>query len=718
MGRSKKPSRGRQQIEPSLFAGRTDRKPSPPVPTGGRERRRPSLRSYLFRFVLKLSLLGVVSLLAVFGYIWLSLDKQGLLKIPEQEPGILILAANGSTLAEQGSFNGDDVRISDLPDYVPNALLAIEDHRFRSHYGVDPIGVLRALYTNYRAGRLVQGGSTLTQQLAKNLFLTPDRTIERKLQEAVLAVWLETKFTKDEILQLYLNRVYFGAGATGIEKAARAYYQKSAADLSLAEAATLAGVVKAPSAANPISNPKAAAERAKLVIQAMVEAGFITKDDATQTAGQPAEVRLQGYMSLRNFVIDWVKEQLPEFVKDYDQSLVVETTIDPALQAQSELVLTQSLSTEGVKLQASEGALVMMDGSGAVLAMVGGKSYKKSQFNRATKAKRQPGSAFKPFVFLAALERGFTPQTLEVDEPVRIGNWQPENYRKKYLGPVSLETALALSLNTVAAKLAIAVGPKAVAAVAHRLGITSPLGNDASIALGTSEVTLLELTSAFVPFSNGGYPVAPYVVTRVRTRDGTVVYERNGSGFSKAITDRDLYNMNRMMRLVVTDGTGNRAAFPDFDIAGKTGTSQDYRDAWFIGYTSELITGVWVGNDNNSPTKKVTGGLIPADIWRGVMEPAHRGLMPQPLPGDPLFGSQEPATISELQYGEGAAEEAFVPPSQQERTDSHVGGFFERLFGRSSQSVGGSSGATGQAAKETKSKLTPYERMLRAKEQR
>jgi penicillin-binding protein 1A len=713
MGRSQKPSRGKQRVEPVLFAGNTGRKAAPPSSEHRRPHGRRSLSGHVFRFLFSIALFGMFGLAALFGYVWLSLDRQGLFRIPEQEPGILIIASDGSTIAEQGSFNGDDVRLSDLPDYVPNAFLAIEDRRFRSHYGVDPIGVLRALHTNYRSGRLVQGGSTLTQQLAKNLFLTPERTIERKLQEAVLAVWLETKFTKDEILQLYLNRVYFGAGATGIEKAAQIYYRKSATDLTLAEAATLAGVVKAPSAANPISNPEAAAERARLVIQAMVEAGFITEEDAALTAGQPAEVRLQGYRSLRNFVIDWVKEQLPDFVKDYDQSLVVETTIDPALQAQSELAVTQALSTEGAKLQASEGALVMMDGSGAVLAMVGGKSYRKSQFNRATKAKRQPGSAFKPFVFLAALERGFTPQTIEVDEPVRIGNWRPENYRRKYLGPVSLETALALSLNTVAAKLVMDVGPEAVVAVAHRLGITSPLGKDASIALGTSEVTLLELTSAFVPFSNGGYPVSPYVVTRVRTRDGTVVYERNGSGFPKAITDHDLYDMNRMMRLVVTDGTGNRAAFPGFDIAGKTGTSQDYRDAWFIAYTSELITGVWVGNDDNSPTKKVTGGLIPADIWRSVMEPAHRGLTPRPLPGQSMVAFQEPATISEIEYDQGAAEEAAAPPSQQVRK----GGFLERLFGGSSNSAKQESGTGGQQEGK-KNRLTPYERMIRAKEQR
>jgi penicillin-binding protein 1A len=678
MGVSKKRGRGNQRIEPQLFTGR-GKGGSAGAPQGRPARRR--RRSWLWgfiRFSFTLAFLGLLGLAALFGYIWFTLDRQGLLEIPERDPGIMILASDGSVLAEQGSFYGDDVRLAELPDYVTNALIAIEDRRFHSHYGIDPRGLLRAAYANYTSGRVVQGGSTLTQQLAKNLFLNPERTIERKLQEVVLAVWLEWHFTKEENLQLYLNRVYFGAGATGIEKAAETYFQKPASELNLAEAATLAGVLKAPSASNPISNPKAAAERARLVLQAMADAGFITDAEAAETASQPAEARAAGLASAKHYVVDWIGEQLPEFVKDYDQSLVVETTIDPVLQAQAEAELRKVLRDQGAKLGVRQGAMVIMDGGGAVLAMVGGTSYRKSQFNRVTKAKRQPGSAFKPFVYLAALERGLTPDTVEVDEPVRIGNWTPENYRKKYLGPVSLETALALSLNTVAAKLAVLVGPQAVAGVAHKLGIVSELGNDASLALGTSEVTLLELTSAFVPFSNGGYPVPPFAVTRILTRDGRVVFERNGSGFPKAVSDNDLYGMNRMMRLVVTEGTGSRAAFPDFDIAGKTGTSQDYRDAWFIGYTSELIAGVWVGNDDNSSTKKVTGGLLPAEIWHNVMEPAHRGLTPRPLPGEPLVAQQQqqPTTISEVQYDEGAAEEtARAEPPPKKR------GFFERLFG-------------------------------------
>ena len=693
---SKKVSRGKQRVEPQLFSGRgrSGQKSKSAKP----QRRRRSLLGMLFRFTFTLGLIGTAGLAGIFGYIWITLNENGLLKIPDREPGMMILASDGSPLAEMGSFNGDEVRLADLPSYVPNAVIAIEDRRFRSHFGVDPIGLLRAIYTNYRSGRLVQGGSTLTQQLAKNLFLSTDRTLQRKLQEVVLAVWLESKYSKDEILQLYLNRVYFGSGATGIEKAARTYYQKSASEMTLMEAATMAGVLKAPSSTNPSANPEAAAERARLVVDSMADAGFITELEAADMMDRPAEVKASNYVPAKHYIADWVNEQLPEFVKDYNQSLVIETTIDPALQANAERALRKRLSTEGVKLQASEGALVVLDGSGAVRAMVGGRSYKKSQFNRVTKAKRQPGSAFKPFLYLAALERGFTPDSIEVDEPVRIGDWEPENYRKKYLGAVSLETAFAMSLNTVAVKLVMQVGPESVAAVAHRLGITSNLGNDASIALGTSEVTLLEMTSAFVPFSNGGYPVVPYTVKRILTRDGKVVYQRKGSGFPQAVADNDLASMNRMMRAVVTEGTGNRAAFPGPEIGGKTGTSQDYRDAWFIGYTSELVTGVWVGNDDNSPTAKVTGGLIPAEIWKDVMEPAHAGLTARPLPGVPAGAA---TTIARVDVNS---------PDDSEEPRMQNDGFFESIFGSSTKK---------RTEKKQKSKRLSFEeRTRRAQEER
>ena len=646
----------KQRVEPRLFAksGRA----SPPSRRKARPRR--SITGIILRFGFLATFWVVLGLGAVFGYVWYTLNQNGVLKIPDREPGVMLLAADGSVLAEQGSFYGDEARLADLPDYVSNAVIAIEDRRFRSHFGVDPIGLARAIHTNYQSGRVVQGGSTLTQQLAKNLFLSPDRAIWRKLQEVVLAVWLEWHFTKDDILQLYLNRVYYGAGATGIEKAAQVYYNKPASELSLMEAATLAGVLKAPTNYNPAANPEKAAERARLVIDSMVDAGFITQAEAEEARDAPKTARPADDVPAKQYIVDWVSEQLPALVTAFDQSIVIETTIDPGLQAMAEASLRKRLAQDGAKLSVSQGAMVVLDGTGAVRAMVGGKSYKRSQFNRVTKAKRQPGSAFKPFLYMTAIEQGYTPDSVEVDERVQFGDWEPENYRQKYLGPVTLEKALALSLNTIAAKLVMTIGTHAVVATAHRLGITSELGTDPSIALGTSEVTPLELTAAFVPFANGGLPVVPYAVTRISTRDGRVLYERSGTGFSAAISEHDLGAMNRMMRAVVTSGTGTKARFPAFDIGGKTGTSQDYRDAWFIGYTADYVAGVWVGNDDNSPTKKVTGGSLPALIWRDVMEPAHAGLTPRPLPGSEQ--SDDPGLVSLIEE-----DDAGVAPSQAPR---------------------------------------------------
>jgi penicillin-binding protein 1A len=613
----------------------------------------------------------------MFGYVWFTLSQKGLLQIPELQPGIMLLAEDGTVLSEQGAFFGDQVRVSELPDYVPNALIAIEDHRFRSHFGVDPLSLVRAAYENFTAGRVVQGGSTITQQLAKNLFLKPERTYSRKAQELVLALWLETKFSKDDILQLYLNRVYYGSGATGIEKAAQVFYHKSAVDLNLTEAATLAGVLKAPTNYNPITRPDASAERAGLVIDAMVDAGFISQGEADQAINAPKTVVAADYVPATQYVVDWVNEQLPLLVKNYDQSIIVETTIDPQLQLLAERSLRTHLNEEGRKLRVSQGAMVVMDTFGAVKAMVGGKSYKRSQYNRATKAMRQPGSTFKPFVFLAAMEKGYTPESVAIDQPIRIGSWQPENYNNKYLGRVTLRTAMANSLNSVAAQLANDVGPRNVVAVAHRLGITSHLGTDASIALGTSEVTLLELTSAFTPFANGGYSVVPFSVRRIVTRDGQIIYERSGDGLGQAMSNRDLGSMNSMMRAVVNEGTAKKAQIPDFDIAGKTGTSQDYRDAWFVGYSSYLVGGVWLGNDDNSPTRKVTGGSVPAAIWNDVMLVAHANLSPAPLPGyiEEQPESADPYLVSQ---DEGMDYEEFETPRRKR-------GFFERLFGGSDE---------------------------------
>lgn len=628
LGSRRRRGKGDGRAEPQLFS---DRHRS--TSRAGRRRRKP----FLFRFMawsVMLALWGLIGLAGLTTYVWFSLDQQGLFQIPEREPGMILLASNGEVIAERGTFFGDEVRIDELPAYVPQAVIAIEDRRFHSHFGVDPVGLARAAIANFRAGRIVEGGSTITQQLAKNLFLKPERTVQRKLQELILAIWLEAKYSKEDILQLYLNRVYYGAGATGIEKAAQKYFRKSVRDVTIGEAAILAAVLKAPATYNPINHPKAARARANEVVNDMVEAGFITASEADEALNKPATVKPVEYISASQYLVDWVAEQIPQLIGTLDQSIIVETTLDQNLQAIAEKSVRQRVIKEGAKLNATQGAAVVMDMRGAVLAMVGGKSYIRSQFNRAVKAKRQPGSSFKPFVYLTAINHGMTPNSLQIDEPVRIGDWEPENYKRKYLGRVTLKKALALSLNTVAAKLAVAVGPENVVTTAHRLGINSELVPNASIALGTSEVTLLEMTSAFAPFANGGTAVVPYVVSRIISRDGKIVYEREGEGLGVVVNARSLGAMNSMLREVIQSGTGRRAQMDGQDVAGKTGTSQDYRDAWFLGYSAYLVCGVWMGNDDNSPTGKVTGGSIPAAIWKDIMEPAHVGLQYASLPGD------------------------------------------------------------------------------------
>ena len=590
-----------------------------------------------FRFLLwafRISFWSSLAFAALVAYAWISLGGEKAFRVPTREPGILLLADDGTSLAERGAFFGDEVRLDELPEYVPNAVIAVEDRRFRLHFGADPIGLARAFYNNFRAGRVVEGGSTLTQQLAKNLFLQQERTYSRKLQELVLALWLEWRFTKDEILQLYLNRVYFGGGAIGIEKAAQNFFGHSASQLTLSEAASLAAVLKAPSRLNPEANPKANAERAAEVINDMLEAGFISELDAKTAIISPAQTRPPEGASATQYIVDWILEQLPELIGKYDQSIIVETTIDLSLQKAAEKAVRQHLANEGKKLKASQSAVVLIDPQGRLRAMVGGRSYQKSQFNRAAKARRQPGSSFKPFVYLTALERGFTPMSIEMDAPLQLGKWRPENYKKQYLGEVSLNEALVQSINTVAVRLALKLGPENIVATAKRLGIASPLEANPSLALGTSAVTPLEMATAYSAFANGGSGVVTHVVKRISLRDGTLLYERHGSGIGQVIDYQSMGSMNFMLRQVIERGTGHQARIAGLDVAGKTGTTQDYRDAWFIGYSPQFICAVWVGNDDNSSMKRVTGGGLPSLIWRDIMLEAHKNKPASPLPGE------------------------------------------------------------------------------------
>jgi len=552
--------------------------------------------------------------------------------IPDRPPNVRILAVDGRLLANRGMMGGQAVGLHEMSPFIPQAVIAIEDRRFYSHFGVDPLGLIRATVENLVTGRISQGGSTITQQLAKNLFLKPDRTIERKVQEVLLAFWLEHEHTKDQILEMYLNRVYFGAGAYGVEAASRRYFGKPASDVSLSEAAMLAGLLKAPSRLSPARDPKAAQQRARVVLAAMKDAEFITAAEMKVALANPASRARAYWTGSEHYVADKVMEELPGLIGEITSDVIVQTTVDLDLQKLAEKSIRRLIDENGKELNVSQGALVSIDSSGAVRAMIGGYDYASSQFDRASEARRQPGSAFKPFVFLAALEMGLTPDTVRRDAPVKIGKWQPANFNDKYYGDVTLATALAKSLNSVAVRLVNEVGPKRVIEVAYRMGIESDLQNNASIALGTSEVTPLELTAAYVPFANGGYRPFVHFIDKVTTPSGKILWERRSDGIPRVVAADVIANMNAMMAMTLESGTGRQAAF-GWPAAGKTGTTQNSRDVWFVGYTANLTTGVWFGNDDGSPTSRVTGGQLPAVAWKEFMTAAHHGVPVRPLPG-------------------------------------------------------------------------------------
>ena len=594
-----------------------------------------SLRRGLYRTFYWGAVLGLWAAIAVVGvviYVGAHLPPIQSLEIPKRPPTIQIVGLDGTVLATRGEMAGANVALKELPPYLPKAFIAIEDRRFYSHYGIDPLGIARAAIANVLHRGVSQGGSTLTQQLAKNLFLTQERTLQRKLQEAELAFWLERKLSKNQILELYLNRVYFGSGAYGVEAAAQKYFGKSARRVTLAEAAMLAGLVKSPSRLAPNRNPAGAEKRARTVLAAMADADFITEKQARAAIAHPSYAVKPTGAGTINYVADWIAEVLDDLVGQIDQNITVETTIDPRLQRAAEADVIDELAAKSVKFNVLQGALVAMTPNGAVRAMVGGRNYGDSQFNRAVTAKRQPGSAFKPFVYLTAIESGLTPDTIRQDAPLDIKGWRPENYSHEYFGSVTLTQALAMSLNTVAVRLGLEVGPRNVVRTAHRLGIASRLDANPSIALGTSEVSLLELVGAYAPFANGGRAVSPHVITRIRAANGKVLYRRPPDPANQAIAPRDVAMMNTMMRQTLISGTARKADLPGWMAAGKTGTSQEFRDAWFIGYTAKLVTGVWLGNDDNSPTRKATGGGLPVEIWTRFMRTALQGVPVAALP--------------------------------------------------------------------------------------
>lgn len=583
------------------------------------------------------------------------------LKRHEASPVIRILGRDGSLVAERGQAHGF-VPIDLLPRHVIDAVVGTEDHRFFEHWGVDPVGLARATYTNLRAGRFAQGGSTITQQLAKNLFLSAERTLERKLEELLLAIWLEVRLSKAEILELYLNRVYFGGGAYGIEAAAHRYFGKPARALDLAEAAVLAGLLKAPSRFSPASSPGLARRRARVVLARMAEAGIISA--ASRQAAVERTVRFADGTSGREasgleWAIDYVLDRLPAIAAPGTPEIIVQTTLDPDLQRRAQAVVEATLAREGAASGATQAALVVLDPEGGIRAIVGGRSFAQSQFNRAVRARRQPGSAFKPFVFLAAVEQGAGPESMVLDLPVEIKGWSPRNEGGQHRGAMTMRHALAHSVNTAAVRLLLDTGMQRVVAAARRLGIKSDLHSGPSLALGTSEVTLLELSGAYAVLASGGMEVDPHVVTKVRTGSGRVLIERTPPRPRILVAPDHVGAISSMLGSAIVSGTGRRAALPRHPAAGKTGTTQDYRDAWFVGYTAALVAGVWVGNDDGTPMARVTGGSLPAQIWRDVMLPAHDGLKPRLLPGAPESQRGYPAST-----GQGGAVETDKPASQ------------------------------------------------------
>lgn len=570
---------------------------------------------------------GLWCCIALAGVIaWYAAELPGIIDDPhfERKYAVTVEAFDGSTVARYGELKGISVEVKDLPPHLVQAVLAIEDRRFYSHWGLDPIGIARALVTNLRHGSL-HGGSTITQQLAKNLFLTPEQKLKRKIQEAILAVWLETQLTKDEILSAYLNRVYMGGGAYGVEAASRIYFGKSAKDLNLRESAAIAGLLKAPSRYSPTSNPEKSAERTKVVLAAMKDAGYITdKDLKANTSSIDAESRtVEG--NGERFYSDWIVSDLNSLTGELPSDMVVETTMIPEIQSAAEAAIKRVLDESGEDKKASQAAVVVMDTDGAVLAMVGGRDYRTSQFNRAVDALRPPGSSFKPIVYLTALEQGMKPSDMVNDAPVSYGRYKPTNFKNEYFGEVPLEFALARSLNTVAVQLAYNAGASTVVDTAHRLGIKADLHRDLSVALGSSGVPPIEMATAYASIARGGYLVVPYGIIRIKDTDGRLVYERAPFASERRVaSEHSIANLIYMMEGVVQVGTGQGAAINGYRIAGKTGTSQDFRDAWFIGFSGNLICAVWVGNDDNSPMKAVTGGSLPAAIWKETMTAALR----------------------------------------------------------------------------------------------
>ncbi|MFL4969241.1 MAG: transglycosylase domain-containing protein [Xanthobacteraceae bacterium] len=588
--------------------------------------------------------------------------------LKKSELAVTFLDRYGNEVGSRGIKHNDAIPLEEFPDHLIKAVLATEDRRFYEHVGIDPSGLFRAMSANARAGGVVQGGSSITQQLAKNLFLNNERTIERKVKEAFLATWLETRLSKNEIFKLYLDRAYMGGGTFGVDAAAQFYFGKSARDVNLAEAAMLAGLFKAPGRFAPHINLPAARARANVVLDNLVEAGFMSEGQVFGARRNPANVVDRRDERSPNYYLDWAFDEVKKTVDTLPKSVtervfVVRTALDVNIQRNTDAVVESKLREYGHEYGAKQSATVIMDTDGAVRAMVGGRDYGQSQFNRATDALRQPGSSFKPYVYATALSEGFKPTSVLVDSPVCIGNWCPHNYSNSYSGSMTLTQALVRSINVIPVKLSISlgngnakIGRAKIIQTAKKMGIRTALNDTPSLPIGAAEVTVLDHTGAYATFPNLGKAVAPHAVLEMRTGAGELVwrFDRDGKKPDQVLRPQVALEMNQIMNKVVEEGTGRRAILEGVKAAGKTGTTNAYRDAWFVGFTGNYVCGVWVGNDDYAPTRKMTGGSLPAMIWHDIMAYAHQGVELKNIPGV-APGSAPQAAVAEAATGTGDA---------------------------------------------------------------
>ncbi|MER8430479.1 transglycosylase domain-containing protein [Mesorhizobium caraganae] len=564
---------------------------------------------------------------------------------------VTFLDRYGNEIGQRGIIQRDSVPVDEMPDHVIKAVLATEDRRFFEHYGIDVLGLSRAIFENVRANSVVQGGSSITQQLAKNLFLSNERTLQRKIKEAFLSLWLEANLSKKEILQLYLDRAYMGGGTFGIEAAADFYFGKSVKDLNLAEAAMLAGLFKAPTKYAPHINLPAARARANVVLSNLVDSGFMTEGQVLQARLHPAEIVDRGEQKSPDYYLDWAFDEVKKIAKPGQHSLVAHTTFDANIQKAAEESVEFHLRQFGKEYNVTEGAVVVIETNGAVRAIVGGRDYGASQFNRATKALRQTGSSFKPYVYATAMEHGFTPDSVVSGGPISWGGWSPHNYNGGSAGNVTLITAIAKSINTVPVRLAkdyLGIGP--IKAMAESFGVESPLESHKTMVLGTSGMTVMDQATGYSVFAQDGFAGSRHGITQLVTRTGDVVYDfaKDAPAPHRVLSEQALKYMNTMLAAVPAIGTARRAQLPNIVVAGKTGTTQSYRDAWFVGFTGNYTAAVWLGNDDFTPTRNMTGGTLPAMVWQRLMVYAHQNIDLKPIPGlDKPFVDEEIAAKAE-----------------------------------------------------------------------